>query len=612
MINKLWKWVVLLGVVLFIALPFLGKKEALHLSAFKSIPVLHQGRYKPLDTVARQTLLSLRGKQTIRVDKKNISAMEWLETLVFDPKKADAWPVFRIEDPSIISQFNKVSGKDHYLSFNELKPNLDWLQSQAQLFEKIESSQRNGFQRNVLLLRNQVLSYFQLKHLVAVESDPDFYTRASQYLNNLPAIRPLIEAHQSQTTLTEDQKNLLEHSLVDFRVFSFLVQSSAVQWVAQPDSKKADFLNMGDALLLSLKTSALEPGLNHILALKVAYDAKQWETFEKHANAIKAIAYQTKPQLSFKIKCELFLNHLEPFYISMCLYVFAFLGLCLAWVFQKDEGVKAAFWTVFVAFLIHTIGILMRMYIQGRPPVTNLYTSAVFVGWGAIILGLILERFSKKGLGTLVCTVMGFLSLIVAHHLALQGDTLEMMQAVLDSNFWLSTHVVTVTIGYSATFLAGFLAHIYILGGVFNKKMSESTLTELSKMTYAIICFALFFSFTGTVLGGIWADQSWGRFWGWDPKENGALLICLWNAIILHARLAGKVKARGLIVMAILGNIITAFSWFGVNMLGVGLHSYGFMEKAFFWLVLFIFSQLFVAWVGLLPLRYWKALKKES
>jgi hypothetical protein len=113
------------------------------------------------------------------------------------------------------------------------------------------------------------------------------------------------------------------------------------------------------------------------------------------------------------------------------------------------------------------------------------------------------------------------------------------------------------------------------------------------------------FSFVGTVLGGIWADQSWGRFWGWDPKENGALLIVLWNALILHARWDGWARERGLMNLAILGSVITAFSWFGVNMLGVGLHSYGFMDQAFVWLMIFTASQMAVVGIGLLPDRFW-------
>ena len=113
-------------------------------------------------------------------------------------------------------------------------------------------------------------------------------------------------------------------------------------------------------------------------------------------------------------------------------------------------------------------------------------------------------------------------------------------------------------------------------------------------MVYGIICFATFASFVGTVLGGIWADQSWGRFWGWDPKENGALLIVIWNAIILHARWGGMVRERGMMVMAVFGNIVTSWSWFGTNMLGIGLHSYGFTDAAFPWLSLFVISQLLI------------------
>ena len=134
----------------------------------------------------------------------------------------------------------------------------------------------------------------------------------------------------------------------------------------------------------------------------------------------------------------------------------------------------------------------------------------------------------------------------------------------------------------------------------------------LSKMVYAIICFATLFSFVGTILGGIWADQSWGRFWGWDPKENGALIIVIWNALILHARWGGMVRERGLINMAVFGNIVTSFSWFGVNLLGIGLHSYGFMDAAFTWLILFVVSQAIIILVGLIPTRYWRSFRARA
>jgi len=309
-----------------------------------------------------------------------------------------------------------------------------------------------------------------------------------------------------------------------------------------------------------------------------------------------------------------------------------------------------------LAFVVHTFGLIFRMVLEGRPPVTNLYSSAIFIGWGACVLGLVLERIYKVGLGSAVAGLAGFITLLIAHNLALGGDTMEMLRAVLDTNFWLATHVITVTLGYAATFFAGTLALAYVVLGVCTPLLSKTlgqrevkvvratgaavgamvggvvgaavggtiatAVTSkpgelelgkaLAKMVYAIVCFATLFSFIGTVLGGIWADQSWGRFWGWDPKENGALLIVIWNALILHARWGGMVKERGLMNLAIFGNIVTAFSWFGVNMLGIGLHSYGFMDSAFKWLMLFNTSQLVVVGLGLFPLQVWESFAQRK
>jgi ABC-type transport system involved in cytochrome c biogenesis permease subunit len=208
--------------------------------------------------------------------------------------------------------------------------------------------------------------------------------------------------------------------------------------------------------------------------------------------------------------------------------------------------------------------------------------------------------------------LVGLGTLIIAHHLALGGDTMEMMRAVLDSNFWLATHVVTVTVGYGATYLAGFIALIYIFRGVFTKSLDQATADSLDRMVYGIVCFATLFSFVGTVLGGIWADQSWGRFWGWDPKENGALIIVLWNALILHARWGEMVGQRGLMCLAVFGNIVTSWSWWGVNMLGVGLHSYGFMDQAFWWLLAFMLSQVAIILVASMPLSKWRSFSGKA
>lgn len=288
---------------------------------------------------------------------------------------------------------------------------------------------------------------------------------------------------------------------------------------------------------------------------------------------------------------------------SMVLYVLIMIITPLAWLLNRQFEQKAAYWILIMAFLVHTLGLVGRMWLQGRPPVTNLYSSAIFVGWGAVLLSVILERIYRNGIGNFVGALTGFSTLIIAHHLSTQGDTMEMMRAVLDSNFWLATHVVTITIGYSSTFLSGFIAAVYLVRRAFDHNWTTNSAESLSDMVFGVVCFSTFFSFLGTVLGGIWADQSWGRFWGWDPKENGALLIVLWNAMILHIWWGRLAQQKTIMMLAIFGNVITAFSWFGVNMLGIGLHSYGFMDKAFVWLVLFSLSQIGLMLVGLLKPR---------
>jgi hypothetical protein len=182
-----------------------------------------------------------------------------------------------------------------------------------------------------------------------------------------------------------------------------------------------------------------------------------------------------------------------------------------------------------------------------------------------------------------------------------------MMQAVLDTNFWLATHVTTINLGYAATASAGFLGVAYVLLGVFTRRLDSAAAKTLSQMLYGVLCLSLLLSFVGTVLGGLWADQSWGRFWGWDPKENGALLIVIWSALILHARWAGMVKQRGVAVLSIAGIMVTVWSWFGTNQLGVGLHAYGFNNALRLLCNGVWMSSLALIAVGLVPLRQWRS-----
>ena len=204
-------------------------------------------------------------------------------------------------------------------------------------------------------------------------------------------------------------------------------------------------------------------------------------------------------------------NRASPFYLGMVLYILALLTVFGSWLWRPELLRPSAFALLLCGALVHTAGLLARVLLQGRPPVTNLYSSAVFVGFCAVLVGALLERLYRKGFGTAVAASAGFVSLLIAHHLRTDGDTMEMMRAVLDSNVWLATHVVTITIGYSGTFLAGAFAIAWVVRRHLAKTLDPLSTKALVSMTYGVICFSLFFSFVGTVLGGIWADQSWGR-----------------------------------------------------------------------------------------------------
>ena len=352
-----------------------------------------------------------------------------------------------------------------------------------------------------------------------------------------------------------------------------------------------------------------------------AYREGNAKTFNSLVQEIRTSSTERAGEKADTLHFEKVFNGYEPFYRSAIAYVVIFILACLSWLFAiHANGTKqivrvlrnSAYYLTIIVLLSHTFGLAARMYIEGRPPVTNLYSSALFIGWGAVLLCLGTEKYVRLGIASAMGALIGFGSLVIAHSLSLDsslnptGDTMEMMRAVLDSNFWLATHVVCITIGYSTTFLGGFLGIAYAVfrfissiipretsfGKTLQQAQKETNRT-LGSMIFGITCFSLFFSLVGTILGGIWADQSWGRFWGWDAKENGALLIVIWNALILHARLSGIAKICGIATLAIFGNIVTAWSWFGTNMLGVGLHSYGFMDKAFNPLMWFFASQLF-------------------
>ncbi|HMJ91612.1 MAG TPA: cytochrome c biogenesis protein CcsA [Candidatus Acidoferrum sp.] len=658
-----WFFVALFGIEI-IAVVMPKKESEFHLREFGRLPVLLNGRVQPLDSVGRNALLQIRSTGDVPLElvpswkfwyhPPKLRSSEWLAEVLFKPEVADTRPIFLIHHPELLSELNlqdkgiEKSGLRYY-TFNELIPSLKEVQEQASNAPE-QDALRTPIQKQVLKLFNGLFLYQAMKTAARPPSWENFEKDLTSFEKGLAAVK----ARDEGKDFDKEDVNALAQSAVEIASLARDRAAGARYPLVippyLPEHKREDWSSMSQTLfepvrqLLDSSRSGASAGTLNVgipkpaklfAAMASAYNQGDAARFNSAVTEYKSwLGKDFSPELK-KGREEFFFNDTKGFLHAMIIYLAAFVLavgglLTLTAVPVLSESLrKSSCYLIILAGVVHTFGLVFRMYLEGRPPVTNLYSSAIFIGWGAMVLGVILERIYRLGLGNIVASVAGFVTLVIAHNLALGGDTMEMMRAVLDTNFWLATHVVAVTMGYAATFVAGLLGIVFILLGVFTPllrqklnsktsvKSAASSSTDigkaLAKMAYAIICFATLFSFVGTVLGGIWADQSWGRFWGWDPKENGALVIVLWNVVILHARWGGLIKERGLMAMAVFGNIVTAWSWFGVNMLGVGLHSYGFMDGGAKWLYyVFVPSQLAIIALGLLPLSLWKSFRTKS
>lgn len=614
--KNIFPWVISLGLLLWAVSRMVPVRQpaGFDINGFGRLPVLVNGRVMPMDTLARVSLFAMNHHGSCTTpDGKSRPQREWLLDVFMMPERADLAKVFEVTNPEILGLFgwHEAKDKSNKYSLSDLEPFVGEIEKQAGLAAQTEVESRDAFQRAIIRLRDALGLYIQLRNTVQPDDSPDFGKEIQAFAS---VIQPGMQAVQDKGANRPFNSQDLERILLFTQRYHNLGQIKYAYAIPNPNGTTDGdkWQHISQALLGAISTGKVPYPATVYGRLISAYRSGDIDGFNLAIKEYNQDLEETIPQGLNRPRLEFFFNQAQPFLQTMALYIIVFVLALVSWLkWPKTLGKTAAILVLF-AFLLHTAGLVTRMYLQGRPPVTNLYSSAIFVGWGAVLLCLFLERFYKNGIGSVCGSAIGFVTLLIAQNLQLDGDSLEMLRAVLDTNVWLATHVVSVTLGYSATFLAGFLGIIYILRGLLSKSFDEATAKSLGRMMYGVVCFATLFSFTGTILGGIWADQSWGRFWGWDPKENGALLIVIWNAIILHARWGGYARERGIAMLTVFGNIVTSLSWFGVNMLGVGLHSYGFMDQAFGPLLAFIASQLVIIGLGMVPEKYWRGIQARQ
>lgn len=597
----------------------------MQLSEFGQLPVVQGGRVQPIDSLARNSLRAISLSEELRLtDGSRQPAIKWLLDTVTESDEADEYRVLRIESLDLLGalgleprkgfrySLQEVQGENAGDKLNELREDA----REAAISAKESGTELEPIHNKVLELGQRYDQLAILRHTFSAPTvDEEVLKKSVRMIPGIKSPQELVERTLEVLGVTERIRLLkgLQNSPPQLIPPATPEES----WQLLPEAAR-DFayneirrepVNEGEAFLKFQEMLAAyqddDPGRFNT-ALK-EYQALIKQLAEAEAEFETALLKRgeigRKPaeRLSLdRLKFEAYFNHMSPFYLCCVLYVAAFVFAALGLLGWSEGFNRTANWLLWMTFGLHTVALLCRIYISGRPPVTNLYSSAVFIGWAGVLFALLFEKVYRNGMGNLLAPIKGFPTLIIAYFLAADGDdTFEVMQAVLDTQFWLATHVVTITLGYATTFMAGGFGLVYLLESSVGRFTTERH-KQLQRMIYGLVCFSILFSFIGTVLGGLWADDSWGRFWGWDPKENGALMIVIWNAIVLHARWGKMIGERGLAALAVFGNIVVAWSWFGVNLLSVGLHSYGFTENGSFYFGLFALSQLLLmqlAWV---------------
>lgn len=274
---------------------------------------------------------------------------------------------------------------------------------------------------------------------------------------------------------------------------------------------------------------------------------------------------------AWRLTTEVLYNQMQPFRIARWLY----LAACLLFLLHLAQGrVGAGVWglrALILGFIVHGAGILTRVVLGGRPPVSNFYETMLWLPWVAVAAALIFDRHYRSGFFGLAAGILAAVVLLLADHLPLD-PSISPVVAVLRSNLWLTIHVLTIVASYGALGLAAVLAHLY--GGLFLARREHPALENLGLFLYRVIQVGVVLLASGIMLGAVWANASWGRYWGWDPKETWALITLLWFLAILHGRFAGWLHGTGVALGTLTGFFLLLMTYYGVSFYLVGLHSY--------------------------------------
>ncbi|NUQ64711.1 MAG: cytochrome c biogenesis protein CcsA [Pirellulales bacterium] len=530
-------------------------------TAWRYLPVQDGGRHKPLDTLAWEAsrLLANRTSFTAPDTKEKLNPAAFYLAMIFE------WP-----------GWDQTAGGHAAAHGGMFAPPVEpdqWDKAPLLRLDYLELRKALGVRADQKYLSPLEVGKAQIR-------DP--LTGATTSFVNWAG---KLAAQQSQGLTTFERKGL---ELAD-KYWSYqshrtgkrlevvpLAGSGRGEWLSVASLMKDKFDDANDPTggLRKLQTSLQE--------VRKAYLDRTGDAFQNASSQFLFLAGQFGPKLggypsASTIRLEVAYNRWAPFRFAWIFMLLAFVGILLSLGTGWKSFYVASFTAYLAGMLAMLVGFGMRMVISGRAPVTNMYESVVYVALGAALFGLVFELMHRKRYVLTAATAICAIALILADNApAVLDPSLRPLQPVLRSNFWLVTHVLSITLSYAAFALALGIANI-ALGYYLVRSKDNQAISSLSRFTYRCLQVGVLLLAAGTILGGVWADYAWGRFWGWDPKEVWALIALLGYLALLHARYVGWIGQFGLNVCSVICFSLVVVAWYGVNfVLGAGLHSYGF------------------------------------
>jgi cytochrome c-type biogenesis protein CcsB len=522
-------------------LPAAADSSSLDFKQWGLLGIQDGGRRKPIDTFARETLIKTTGRSSYTDTRgKTWQANDFLLSILLDTHDWKSEPMILV--------------------------------SVGQLIEKLglEKTQRR-------------FSFTQLTSL------PELNALAEQAHALRKAEKPLDRLQSEVMSVTER-----------LAIFAHVMDGSAFLLVPAPQKTTDAWLVPPDFGRYYEASQFSEPQ-THLQTLATAYTQGDGFQFSRAANQLRqelrALSPKIYPEES-QLRLEYFYNHWDGFYRAAWCYGIALVLLGLAYLRGKGGALQWIGVAIAVAgLLFHASGIAMRCLIAGRPPVTNMYESIIWVSCAVLFFGMIFFARYRTLVYLLAALPASLLALLLVHQMPIaMPSSIDPLVPVLRDNFWLTIHVLTITLGYSAFFLAWGFGHIFLFFYLLRPVAARAN-QAMHFWLYRIIQLGVLLLAAGTILGGVWANYSWGRFWGWDPKETWALIALLCYILTLHGRLAGWWTQFGLVVASVVCFLAVLMAWYGVNfVLGKGLHSYGFGLGGETYVVSFVVADLlFVA-----------------